>query len=88
MKVKLDDYRCKLINRVLFASSQDEVKACIESAMRSLAANEVHSHAISLFVEQTIKNLEEFSPMDYGAQQWANIHIARIKFHRISSSYR
>jgi hypothetical protein len=82
MRITLDDYRCKLINKILFASSQQQVTRFVETAMKSLQQHKIHGHVIARFVEKTIKNLEEFKPMDYNTQQWTNIHSARMHFYR------
>jgi hypothetical protein len=87
MKTTLDDYRCKLINKILFASSQQEVKRFVEVAMKSLTDHKVHGHAIARFVEKNIKSLEEFRPLDYKGQQWSNIHYAKEAFYKLTEQY-
>ena len=86
MRITLDDYRCKLINKILFASSQQQVTRFVETAMKSLKEHNVHGHVISRFVEKTIKSLEEFKPVNSTTQQWANIHSARTHFRRLRES--
>lgn len=83
MRITLDDYRCKLINKILFASSLENVKRYIDTAMRSLNDHKVHGHVITRFVEKTCKNLEDFRPNNTGMQQWANVHYAKAQFSRL-----
>ena len=88
MSITLDDYRCKLINKILFASSLKEVKRFIEAAMKSLKMHQVHGHTIARFAEKTIKSLEEFKTADNDMQQWANIHYAKLEFDKIIGTVR
>ena len=80
MKISLDDYRRKLINKILFASSKQEVERFVNAAMKSLQERKVNGHVIARFVEKAIKNLEEFTSVDHNTQQWTNIHYARTHF--------
>jgi len=82
MSLSLDDYKTKLINKILFAASQDEVKRFIDAAIKALEQNQVNGHIVSRFVEKIISDLELFNPMKKEAQQWSNIKIALILFNR------
>ena len=83
MPLSLDEYRCKLINKILFAGSQDEVKRFCDAAMKGLGHHKVNGHIVVRFVERVINELEQFNPMKKNAQQWSNIQMARIQFNRI-----
>lgn len=83
MSLSLDEYRCKLLNKVLFADSQEEVKRFCDAAMKGLEHHEVNGHIVARFVEKIISELEQFNPMDKDAQQWSNIQMAKIHFNRI-----
>ena len=85
MSLSLDEYRTKLINKILFASSQEEVKGFIDTDIKALEQNKVHGHIISRFVEKIIGDLKLFNPMKKEAQQWSNIKIALILFNRIKN---
>lgn len=87
MSLKLNEYRVKLITKIIFASSQDEVNRYIDAAMKSLDAYNVNGHTVSLFVTKIIAELDLFSPLDKDAQQWSNIKIAKIMFTRIKNRY-
>lgn len=80
--MSLDEYRTKLINKILFAASQEEVKRFIDAAIKALAQNKVNGHIISRFIGKIVSDLELFSPMKKEAQQWSNIKIALILFNR------
>lgn len=86
MTQTIDDYRCKFINKVLFAGSQEEVSRFIDAAMRGLEEHKVNGHIVARFVDKVISDLEQFDPLDYDAQQWTNIKMARILFNKIKRS--
>lgn len=83
MSLSLDEYRCKLINKILFADSQQEVARYCDAAMNGLEHHKVNGHIVARFVEKVISELELFDPMNKDAQQWSNIQMARILFNRI-----
>jgi hypothetical protein len=83
MSLSLDEYRCKLINKIIFAGSQDEVKRFCDAAMKALEHHKVNGHIVGRFVDKMINELEQFNPMKKDAQQWSNIQMARIQFIRI-----
>lgn len=85
MSLSMDEYRTKLINKILFAASQEEVKRFIDAAIKALEQNKVNGHIISRFIEKLISDLELFDPMEKEAQQWSNIKFARILFNRIKN---
>jgi hypothetical protein len=86
MSIPITEYRCILINKILFSTSQEEVKRCIDAAMRDLLQHKVNGHLVTRFTERMSKDLAEFSPMDHSAQQWSNIKMARIQFNQIIRS--
>jgi hypothetical protein len=86
MSPSLDEYRCKLINKILLADSQEEVKRFCDAAMKALEHHKVNGHIVARFVEKIISELEQFNPMDKDAQQWSNIHMARIVLKQIKKN--
>ena len=86
MPVNIHDFRCNLINKILFSTSQDEVKKNIAASMKFLTTKPVAEDLMLPFIERISKDLSEFNPMDQGAQQWANIKMARIQFNQIKRS--
>ena len=83
MTLSLDEYQYKLINKILVADSQQEVRRYCDAAMNGLDQHKVNEHIVARFVEKVISELELFNPMDKDAQQWSNIQMARILFNRI-----
>ena len=83
MPLSLDEYRCKLINKILFAGSQGEVKRFCDAALKGLEYHKINAHIIVRFVDKMISGLEQFNPVKKDAQQWSNIQMARIQFNRI-----
>jgi F420-0:gamma-glutamyl ligase len=85
MSLTLSEYRTKLIEEILLASSQEEVKQIIDSAMEGLEDNEVVCNIVSTFADNIVYDLEQFDPLNKTAQQWSNINMARITFNRIKA---
>ena len=86
MPETIDNYRCKLINKILFADSQELVQRYIDVAVKGLKENNVDPYVINNFLEKIIENLEGFNPLDSNPQQWANIKMSKIIFNRLKSS--
>lgn len=83
MSLSLSAYRTKLIAKIMLASSQDEVKRYIDTAMKSLEQHNLNGHIVTRFTEKMLDELESFSPMNKNAQQWSNIKMAGIYFNQI-----
>jgi hypothetical protein len=83
MSLTLNEYTAKLINKILFAGSQEEVKRFIDAAMKALEQNKVNGHLIARFIDKMAGELEQFNPMNKDAQQWSNIRYSKIIFNRM-----
>lgn len=83
MDLSLTDYRSKLMTKIMLSNSQEEVKRYIDAALKSLEQHKLHGHIIIRFIDKMIAELDLFNPMDKDAQQWSNIHMARISFKQI-----
>jgi hypothetical protein len=83
MSLTITEYRCKLINKILFARSEDEVKRFIRAAIRSLRMHKVNEHLIARFAEKTGQDLSAFKPFNPSDQQWANIKAAQTQFDQL-----
>ena len=79
----LDEYRVKLINNILLAGSQESVKLIIADAVKLLDQDRLNEATIEGFIRTIINDLELFSPLKKDAQQWSNIQMAKIYFHRL-----
>ena len=83
MAISLDDYKEELISKIHSATSQDEVKRIMDSAMKALQSNKVNGHIIIRFADKLMSVLDSFSPINKDAQQWSNIQMARILLNRL-----
>ncbi len=83
MSLSLTEYRAKLISKIMFSSSQEEVKRFIDTAMKSFEQHNLNGHIVTRFTEKMLDELEAFSPMNKDAQQWCNIKMAGICFNQI-----
>ena len=86
MDLSLTDYRSKLIAKIMLSNSQAEVKRYIDAAVKSLEQHKLHGHIILRFIDKMIAELKLFNPMDQDAQQWSNIHMARIVLKQVKRS--
>jgi len=87
MSITIDDYRCKLINKILFSGSPHEVRRFINVAMKSLEAHKVNGYIIVRFVDKMILELEQFDPVNKNEEQLSNIKTARTVFNQIKSGF-
>ena len=83
MPLSMVDFRNKIINKILFATSQKEVMSYSKAAIKGLEQHKVNPHIVVRFVDKVIIELESFNPIDKDAQQWTNIKMAKIQFKRI-----
>lgn len=83
MSLSLDDFRCKLMDKIILAGSQQDVKRFCDGAMKGLEHHQVNGHIVVRFVDKMISDLDQFSPIGQDAQQWSNIQMAKIQFNRI-----
>jgi hypothetical protein len=82
----IDDYRSKLINEILFTTSQDEIQSFVYAAVKRLKENNVHTYIIRRFVDKTLEKLNEFNPDDYNSQQFANVKTSKIVLNKFKTS--
>lgn len=87
MNTTMEDYCYKLVNKILFADSQEEVKKYINTAIKSMQTHKVNGHIIARFVDKGLLHLKEFSPMDFNAQQWTNIKMAILLLNQLKRSF-
>jgi hypothetical protein len=71
-----DAYRSKLLQRILLAQSEEEVRRSIDEAMQALQTHRVHGHAILRFVEIIISEFESFDSTHTNSQQCNNIALS------------
>ncbi len=85
MSLQSEEQRTTLINAILFAQSQEEVKHMIDITFKEWQQKEVSGELVTHFVNKIIGHLELFSPMKKEAQQWSNVKMAGILFNRIKN---
>ncbi len=83
MPAATDEKKFRLVETLLHASGQEEVKRVIDAAVEGLGNLEFNDQFLVRIVEKTISELEQFSPMNKDFQQWSNIKMARIYLNRI-----
>ena len=72
----LDEYRHKLIDKILLAASPADALRFSDTAIRSLNEHKVHSYIIVRFIDKTLLNLEEVAALRIGETQYNNIKSA------------
>ncbi len=87
MSTSIDDYRCKLIDKILFAGSDDEVIRYADAAMKGLEQHKVNGHIVARFVTKMMGELENYCPMEEDARQWSNVKVARNYFNQIKQKF-
>ncbi len=83
MPISLNDSGTILINKILVAESQQEVKLCIDNLLGKMEQNKEAAPNVAGFVDTAIHHLENLNPMDKDAMQWSNINMARIHLQHI-----
>ena len=58
MNTSLDKFRAKLVIKILYAGSLNELKRFIEAAVKSLRKEKVESHYIAGFIDKVLHQLE------------------------------
>ena len=76
-------YKTELLENILSANSQEDVKQLIEEAIELLKKSEFNNETVYQLVGKIIKALDLFSPLKKNAKQWSNIKIAKIQCLRI-----
>ena len=83
MPQRFTDFHVQLINQILLASSQEEVKTYIDTTIKEIGQQEKEILVPFYFAGKMIEELELYSPMKKNAQQWSNIQMARVHLHGI-----
>ncbi len=87
MTKTLATYRAELINNILFAPSQEEVKGICNGAVHDLEDRHLQGHLIIRFLEKTRSELAAFNPLDTGSLQWNNIITAKVMCTRLIQNH-
>lgn len=87
MPFSLNDSGKALINKILVAESQQEVKLSIDNLLGKMKQRTDPAANVAGFVDTTIHHLENLNPMDKDAMQWSNIKMARIHLQHIKRAF-
>jgi hypothetical protein len=87
MSATLNENSAKLINKILPAASQEEVKKMIGDYLHVLEQKKMSDQKLVNFADRMVSELNQFSPMNKDAQQWSNIQLSKIIFHRIRHQF-
>ncbi len=73
-----DTHFTKLINDIMLAGSQQEVRLSIDAAISALNKYKADDNIETYFIDKITDELEKFDPLNETAQQWSNIKMVMI----------
>ncbi len=82
MPHSFDLYITNLVNDILWASSQDEVKDLFTAITVVLEQKEADVQKRITIIQRLKEELNLFNPFNKDAQQWSNITMAKILLNR------
>ena len=82
MPHSFDLYITNLVNDILWASSQDEVKDLFTAITVVLEQKEADVQKRIAIIQRLKEELNLFNPFNKDAQQWSNITMAKILLNR------
>ena len=71
------------LTKILSASSQEEVKHYLDTAIEIIKTQNPGVNKIDSFIKELMDELVLLSPINKDAEQWSNIKMARIYLHQI-----
>ena len=80
MSLSLDEYRCKLINKILLADTLTEAKRYCDAAMKGFVLHKVNRHIVARFVGRMLSELDSYNQAKMENQHWNNLQMAKIYF--------
>jgi len=86
MALSITEYRCKLINLILFARSEEDIERFIQASIKGLKECGLNGHLILRFVERTVQDLNGFVPGNPDSRQLRNIQTARVQLNRLKGA--
>lgn len=82
MPITLDAFRAKLVIKILYASSIDEVRWYVYSGIKALKRNNVNPATIARFIDKIINQMNFAILPKANPMQWNNINISVILLRR------
>jgi hypothetical protein len=73
----LDDYRHKLVDKILAAESYEQIKLFLLTAVKSMKEHDVHEHLISRVIDKTLNQLHGISLLGEDVKRELNIRYAK-----------
>ena len=77
--VTLDDYRHKLVGKVVKAESYEHIKRYMLTAIRSLRKHEINGHLIARFIDKSINQLHGLSLLETDVKTNLNLKYAKLQ---------
>ena len=81
MSLSLDIHRAKLVVRILYARSQDDIQWFISVAIQEMTKNRVDRYVIIRFIDKIINQLELINPL-VPTDQEKNMTAAKDFLHK------
>ena len=79
----LDDYRHKLVDKILTAESYEQIKRFLLTAVKSMKAHDVHANLISRFIDKTLNQLHGITLLGEDIRLELNIKYAKSQLELI-----
>jgi hypothetical protein len=83
----LDEYRRKLIDKILLAASPEDAIRFSKTAIRSLNEHKVHGYIIVRFIDKTLLNLEEVAALRINETQSQKLKKAFDHFIQVRKKF-
>jgi len=83
MAITLNENKDELIDKILVAATQDDVKQLIKSVIKTMEQHAVNGIITEGFLNKMSGRLQTFNPMNENAKQWSNITTAKVELNRI-----
>ena len=79
----LDDYRHKLVDKILTADSYEQIKHLLLTAVKRMKEHDVHEHLISRFIDKVLNHLNGISLLGEDFRLQLNIKYAKSQLELI-----
>ncbi|GAO42904.1 hypothetical protein [Flavihumibacter petaseus] len=73
----LEDYRCKLISKIAYSDTQQQVKRYLDAALKGLQTHRVNGHITLRFLHRVEQELQRYQPDDGDPLQWENVQAGQ-----------
>lgn len=76
MSNTLEDFRCKLVDKIIAAPNEESINRYINAALKGLKKHNVNGHIVNRFLAKTVSQLEGKMPEQFMEKQKENIRTA------------